>query len=101
MSNDVGFREARSEFSVKCWIANRLEFHSAPNLCGGWIGRMTAYRLYTLGSDGHIEGPPTIVECDDNQAAVERAKELLNGKAIEVWERKRLIVRLEPKIIVG
>jgi hypothetical protein len=58
---------------------------------------MTAHRLYTMGSDGHIAGPPTIIECDGDQAAVERAKVLLNGNAIEVWERKRLIVRLEPK----
>ena len=59
---------------------------------------MTQYRLYTLSSERRkITGPPEIVDCTDDAAAVERATQLLDGHAIEVWESARLIVRLEPK----
>lgn len=60
-------------------------------------GAMTAYRLYFVGSDGHIAGPPEVVECADDQAAIEAAKQLLDGKAIEVWDKARIVIRLDPK----
>jgi hypothetical protein len=58
---------------------------------------MTAYRFYFLDSAGHVAGPPDIVECADDRAAIEAAKALVNGKAIEVWEMARIVIRLEPK----
>jgi hypothetical protein len=56
---------------------------------------MPEYRFYTLDPDGHIATPPTVVECQDDQTAVQRAKEALADLAIEVWESARLIARLE------
>jgi hypothetical protein len=58
---------------------------------------MTAYRCYCVDSDGHIGGPPAIVECADDRAAIEAAKALVNGRAIEVWDRMRRVIRLEPQ----
>ncbi len=37
-----------------------------------------------------------IVECKDDQEALETAQQLLDGKAIEVWLLTRMIARLEP-----
>jgi hypothetical protein len=56
---------------------------------------MPEYRFYTLDPDGHIATPPTVVECQDDQTAVQRAKEALADLAIEVWESARLIARLD------
>jgi hypothetical protein len=47
--------------------------------------------------DGHVGGPPAIIECADDHAAIEAAKALVNGNAIEVWDRMRRVIRLEPK----
>jgi hypothetical protein len=58
---------------------------------------MTAYRFYYLDSAGHITAPPTVAEFADDQGAIEAAKALADGKAIEVWDRTRVVIRLEPK----
>jgi hypothetical protein len=57
---------------------------------------MRLYRIFLLGQDGHIKQPPEIVECPDDQTAIERAKQLLDGKVIEIWEGSRLVARLAP-----
>jgi hypothetical protein len=41
------------------------------------MGAITAYRFYYVDSDGQIDGPPTIVECKDDRAAVKTAGQLL------------------------
>jgi hypothetical protein len=58
---------------------------------------MAAYRFYVLGSDGHIVQPPQVVECADDTAAIQQARQYLDGKAIEVWHSAKLITRLEPE----
>jgi hypothetical protein len=58
---------------------------------------MPHYRLYTLRADGHIAGLPAVIECPDDPAAVQEAKKILDGRAIEVWDRARMVIRLEPK----
>jgi hypothetical protein len=58
---------------------------------------MPHYRLYTIGADGHIEGPPAEIDCPDDPAAVQEANKVLDGQAIEVWQKARLVIRLEPK----
>ena len=58
---------------------------------------MRAYRFYFLNSDGHIAGPPTVAEFEDDRRAIEAAEALLDRKAIEVWELARVVIRLEPK----
>jgi hypothetical protein len=57
---------------------------------------MAQYRIYTLTADEHIQTPPEIIECPDDEAAIRRAQYLLDGHAIEVWQMKRMIIRLEP-----
>ena len=38
-----------------------------------------------------IIGPPEIVKCEHDSAAVERAKQLLDGKCLEVWDGPRRV----------
>ena len=42
---------------------------------------------------GVISTPPEIVECADEQEAIGKAAQAANGKAVELWEGARLIVR--------
>jgi hypothetical protein len=57
---------------------------------------MRTYRIFFLGQDGHIKQPPEIVECPDDQTAVEMAQQLLDGRTVEIWESSRLVARLAP-----
>jgi hypothetical protein len=57
-----------------------------------WRRVMPTYRLYSFTPDRHGGEPPVTVECEDDEAAIERAKQLLDGQAIEIeiWQRDRL-----------
>jgi hypothetical protein len=47
--------------------------------------------------DGHISGPPHVIECTDEKEAIGKAAaQAANGKVVELWDGTRLIVRL-PK----
>lgn len=58
---------------------------------------MEQYRVYALDADGHLCGPSEVIECPDDGAAIEQARELLDGRAIEVWNRSRRVITLEPR----
>jgi hypothetical protein len=61
---------------------------------------MAQYRIYHVDPDGHISTPPEVVECQDDQEAIEKATRFVNGRDIELWERDRFVTRLpsnEPK----
>ena len=58
---------------------------------------MPAYRIYTLSSEGHIHGPPRIVESRDDTEVMQQARQWLDGHPIEVWDEKRKVGRLEPE----
>jgi hypothetical protein len=53
---------------------------------------MPHYRIYVTTTDGHVAAPATVVECADDQEAIEAAQ-LTNGKSVELWEGARFIVR--------
>ena len=57
---------------------------------------MPHYRVYFVADDGHISGPPQVIECADEQEAIGKAAQAANGKVVELWDGKRLIVRF-PK----
>jgi len=51
---------------------------------------MSEYRIYVIGSDGHfIEAIQ--LDCSDDKAAIESAKQFVNGHDIELWQRDRKI----------
>lgn len=55
---------------------------------------MPAYRVYLIAADDHIDGPPKIIECDSDSAAMEQAKRLIDGKTIELWDGPRRVARM-------
>jgi hypothetical protein len=54
---------------------------------------MAHYRIYVTTIDGHVTAPPTVIECADDQEAIGKAAQFTNGRAIELWEGARFIVR--------
>ncbi|RZN30541.1 hypothetical protein CWO90_19920 [Bradyrhizobium sp. Leo121] len=57
---------------------------------------MQEYRIFVLGRDGRIMDRHEFLAPDDN-AAQERAKQMVDGHDIELWERARKIAELRSK----
>jgi hypothetical protein len=57
---------------------------------------MSAYRIYELTADDHIAAPPTIVDCPDDTAAIEKARQRLDHRIIEVQLVDRCVIRMQP-----
>ncbi len=51
---------------------------------------MPDYRVYTIGDDGHFHSSVTL-ECADDAEAIQRAKQLMDGHDVELWQRTRKI----------
>jgi hypothetical protein len=59
-----------------------------------WTELMPHYRIYTVDIDGHISGPPSVESCGDDDEANRRAKDLLNGSDVELWDGARFVGRI-------
>jgi hypothetical protein len=57
---------------------------------------MPEYYAYVIGEDGHIKQRIDLV-CADDDTTKERAKALVDGEAIELWQSSHLIATFEPK----
>jgi hypothetical protein len=51
---------------------------------------MAEYRVYLIGRDGHIANAIQL-DCADDQAAIESAKQFVGEYAIELWQLDRMI----------
>ena len=58
---------------------------------------MSQYRVYAFDVRGHIDAPPRILECDNDKEAIRRARQLVDGKPIEVWLDAACLIRIEPE----
>jgi hypothetical protein len=58
--------------------------------------KMKDYRVYVLGSDGHIVERVEFFASDD-EAAKERAKQIVNGRDIELWHRDHKIAEFKSQ----
>lgn len=56
-----------------------------PDIFAPGSAAVPAYRIYAIKKDGHISGPPEVIECADDREAVEKARQHLDGYDIEVW----------------
>jgi hypothetical protein len=56
---------------------------------------MLAYRFYILKPDGKIETAANH-ECADDPAALDHAKQIVDGKSIECWQGTRKLFLLAP-----
>jgi hypothetical protein len=54
----------------------------------------TDYRVYIIGRDGHIQ-KAVLLDCSNDKAAIESAKQFINGHEVELWQRDRLIARFD------
>jgi hypothetical protein len=55
---------------------------------------LVEYRAFVIGHDGHfIDVEPMV--CTDDAEAIEKAKRLVYGFAVEIWSGDRLVTRLE------
>jgi hypothetical protein len=57
---------------------------------------MQHYRVYVLGQDGRFIKSIDL-SCEDDNAAIEAAKPLINGHDLELWQRDRRIARFDSK----
>jgi hypothetical protein len=57
---------------------------------------MNGYYAYFTGDDGHITNRVTIIAANDDEAK-ERAKQLVDGHAVELWQEGRKIATFEPE----
>jgi hypothetical protein len=55
---------------------------------------MAEYRAYLIGSDDHFCDAVPLV-CTDDTEAIEKAKQLVNGHDVELWQCDRMVARLK------
>jgi hypothetical protein len=57
---------------------------------------MPEYRAYMFGDDGHFfEAVPLV--CADDAEAMEKARRLVDGHDVELWERDRKVAKFDAK----
>ncbi len=56
---------------------------------------MHGYRAYILGLDRHITDRIDLY-CDNDDEAKERARQLVDGQVVELWDLDRKIATFEP-----
>jgi hypothetical protein len=57
---------------------------------------MTYYRVYFIGNDGHFVSAIEL-DCPNDNAAIESAKQFINGHDIELWREDRKIAKFDRK----
>jgi hypothetical protein len=55
-------------------------------------GTVPDYRAYMVGADGHFVDAVWL-DCADDAEATEKAKQLVDGHDVELWQRARKIAR--------
>lgn len=51
---------------------------------------MSGYRVYLFGQDGHI-AKGEIIECTNDEEAIQKAKQFVHGCDVELWQLSRFI----------
>lgn len=54
---------------------------------------MPAYRANLIDQNNRISGPATFVVCAGDFDAIDKAKRLVDGHDVELWEGDRLVMR--------
>ncbi len=58
---------------------------------------MTFYRVYFIGNDGHFVSVIEL-DCPNDNAAIESARQFINGHDIELWQEDRKIAKLDRNL---
>jgi hypothetical protein len=59
---------------------------------------MPYYRAYIIGRDGHFQKAVDL-DCADDKAATEYAKQLVDGHDVELWQRDRKVAKLPAQAV--
>jgi hypothetical protein len=59
-----------------------------------WVRKLAGYRLYCLDGANKVASGEWI-EADDDEAAIEAARERHDGYECEVWQGRRLVARVD------
>jgi hypothetical protein len=57
---------------------------------------MPHYRAYIVGRDGHFDRA-VVLDCADDKAAIESAKQFVDGHDVELWQCGRRIAKFDAK----
>jgi hypothetical protein len=57
--------------------------------------RVTEYRAFIVGRDGHFIGFGPLI-CANDDESIERARRLVDRHDVELWCGDRLVIRLKP-----
>jgi len=57
---------------------------------------MAHYRAYLIGRDGHFMKAVDLV-CDNDDGARKRARKMVDGHDVELWQRDRRIEKFEGR----
>ena len=60
------------------------------------LAQMTHCQVYAIGNDGFLFSAIHL-DCSDDKAAIESAKQLINDHDIELWQRDRRIAKFERR----
>jgi hypothetical protein len=60
------------------------------------VAQMTDYRVYFIGNDGHFVRAIQL-DCPNDNAAIESAKQFIDGFDLELWQRDRRIAAFDRK----
>jgi hypothetical protein len=56
---------------------------------------MPDYRVYPVDKSNHIVAAPHVVTCDSDEEAIEKARPLVNGHDVELWDGARQVGRIK------
>jgi hypothetical protein len=59
---------------------------------------MPDYCAYIIGSDGEFQESVQL-ECADDNVAIMKANQFVDGHHVELWQRTRKIATFEPKTV--
>jgi hypothetical protein len=58
---------------------------------------MPDYRAYIIGLDGRVQKAIALDDCEDDAAAMERARQLVDGHDVELWQNERKMALFDRK----
>jgi hypothetical protein len=65
--------------------------------CASGDADVTEYRIDVVDAHGNFIRSVQI-DCTDDKAAIESAKQFIHGHDIELWQRNRLLTRFDHKL---
>jgi hypothetical protein len=57
---------------------------------------MPGYYVYIKGEDGHFKDRHAVI-CENDEEAEARAKQFVDGHAVELWEEARKVAEFTPE----